>query len=55
MTTEYWACAALYFKVPVVGVALVRAYNGRNQESLPKLIREQTLLFSIGTVLVLLV
>jgi hypothetical protein len=40
--------------VPVFGIAVARAYNGRKQVPLPKLFEEQTLLFSIGAVLVLL-
>jgi hypothetical protein len=54
MSAAYWAWTALYLMVPVVGIAVARAYNGRKQESLSKLFRDQTVLFSIGTVVVLL-
>ena len=54
MSAAYWAWVALYLMAPVVGVALARAYSGRKQESLPTLFKEQTLIFSICGLLVLL-
>lgn len=55
MSAAYWPWVALYLMVPVVGIAVARAYNSRKQESLSKLFEGQTLLFSVGAILLLLV
>jgi hypothetical protein len=55
MSGAYWGWAVLYVMTPVVGLGIGRKYSSRKQEPLAKLFEEQTLLFSIGFVLVLTV
>lgn len=55
MRAEYWRWAGLYFVVPVVGVIVGRAFNSQKKESLSKLFEAETLLFSIGMVLLMLI
>ena len=54
MSFVNWVWITLYALTPVVGVFAVRTYNGCKNKSLHKAFEGETLLFSIGVVLVLL-
>lgn len=55
MGSNYGWWVALYVLTPVVGIAIVRAYQGFKTNKLPSLFEGQTVLFSLGAVLAILV
>lgn len=54
MSTAYWVWVALYLMIPVVGIVIGRAFNGRKQKSPAKLFEGETVLFSVGMVVAVL-
>ena len=55
MSAVNWIWIALYVLTPVIGVFVGRAYNGRKRKLPPKVFEGETLLFSIGAGLALLI